>query len=283
MKNLLLIALFTTLSTAAFSQKEVKVEKEIINGSTVTRVWIDGQEVEEGTDDYQKYAAAEGEKQGKGRKRKKRNKGSKNEEVIIIKEVEEVEIVENESDNGKIIIVKVQENKTDSSSKHNTVNVEVTAENDGQKKVIIKKMDNEGKEEVEEILINSDNDKTIINSNESTVIVKTKIDTELDMEGIDPENIESVNVIKNENESKIIIKTKDGKVIVKEIKQQNEGKGNNLKIEKIESTDLEFGDIKPEDIETIDVKETDNEKTVTIKTKDGKTIIKKIKTEKKQD
>ena len=277
MKNLLLITLFTIFSIAAYSQKEVKVEKEIINGTTVTRVWVDGQEVEEGTEEYQRYATDDNEKQEKSRKKKRKGKKAKEENIIIIKEVNEVEINETEGTNGKVIIFKVDENTTGSSDDTKTVNVEVTAEDNGQKKVIIKKTGEEGEAEVEEIIINGDKN--------ATFIVKTEMNSELDMEGIDPENIESVNVIKNENESKIIIKTKDGKVIVKEMKPQSKGEKNDkiIKVEKIEVPDFGLDNVKPEDIETIDIEETIDGKTVTIKTKDGKTIIRKIKKEQKED
>ena len=57
MKNLFLIVVFAMISTLAFAQKEVKVEKEIENGKTITRVWVDGKEVKEGSAEYKKYAA----------------------------------------------------------------------------------------------------------------------------------------------------------------------------------------------------------------------------------
>lgn len=335
MKNLFLIALFAMISTLAFAQKEVKVEKEIENGKEITRVWVDGKEVKEGSAEYKKYAEGNIETNVWVEKRKgKKGKKGKEEKVIIIKkeveddviiigDEEEMDInvdVKKDGDNDKVIIkkkgkdgkveveeiiikegednvevieldgegkkkmmfIQVEEDVEVTSGDDVEVTVDVKAEGEGKKKVIIKKKGKDGKEEIEELMIDDNGDETIIDG-DTKVIIKTRKDTDFDLEGIDPEDIETVNVIKKDGVNQIIIKTKDGKTIVKDMGSDDKEVKvikKRIRTEKTEDFDFDLDGLNPEDIETIDVKKTDDGKTVTIKTKDGKTIVKKIKEEK---
>lgn len=282
MKNLFLIVVFAMISTLAFAQKEVKVEKEIENGKTITRVWVDGKEVKEGSAEYKKYAANDTEVDHKVWV-KKRKKG-KEEKVIIIKEKakdDKGEVTESENNGDKkIMFIQVEEDIDIQTGEEVEVKVDVKADGKGTKKVVIKKIKDD-QEEIEEIIINDNSTETIIDG-DTKIIIKTEKDANLDLEGIDQENIETINVIEKDGIHKIIIKTKDGKTVVKDISNGEKDVKivkKHIRTEITENFDLDG--LNPEDIETIDVKKTKTGKKVTIKTKDGKTIVKKIKEEKK--
>lgn len=282
MKNLFLIVVFAMISTLAFAQKEVKVEKEIENGKTITRVWVDGKEVKEGSAEYKKYAANDTEVDHKVWV-KKRKKG-KEEKVIIIKEKakdDKGEVTESENNGDKkIMFIQVEEDIDIQTGEEVEVKVDVKADGEGTKKVVIKKIKDD-QEEIEEIIINDNSTETIIDG-DTKIIIKTEKDANLDLEGIDQENIETINVIEKDGIHKIIIKTKDGKTVVKDISNGEKDVKiikKHIRTEITENFDLDG--LNPEDIETIDVKKTKTGKKVTIKTKDGKTIVKKIKEEKK--
>lgn len=284
MKNLFLIVVFAMISTLAFAQKEVKVEKEIENGKTITRVWVDGKEVKEGSAEYKKYAANDTEVDHKVWV-KKRKKG-KEEKVIIIKEKakdDKGEVTESENNGDKkIMFIQVEEDIDIQTGEEVEVKVDVKADGKGTKKVVIKKIKDD-QEEIEEIIINDNSTETIIDG-DTKIIIKTEKDTNLDLEGIDQENIETINVIEKDGIHKIIIKTKDGKTVVKDISNGEKDVKiikKHIRTEITENFDFDLDGLNPEDIETIDVKKTKTGKKVTIKTKDGKTIVKKIKEEKK--
>jgi len=284
MKNLFLIVVFAMISTLAFAQKEVKVEKEIENGKTITRVWVDGKEVKEGSAEYKKYAANDTEVDHKVWV-KKRKKG-KEEKVIIIKEKakdDKGEVTESENNGDKkIMFIQVEEDIDIQTGEEVEVKVDVKADGKGTKKVVIKKIKDD-QEEIEEIIINDNSTETIIDG-DTKIIIKTEKDANLDLEGIDQENIETINVIEKDGIHKIIIKTKDGKTVVKDISNGEKDVKivkKHIRTEITENFDFDLDGLNPEDIETIDVKKTKTGKKVTIKTKDGKTIVKKIKEEKK--
>jgi len=282
MKNLFLIVVFAMISTLAFAQKEVKVEKEIENGKTITRVWVDGKEVKEGSAEYKKYATNDTEVDHKVWV-KKRKKG-KEEKVIIIKEKaknDKGEVTESENNGDKkIMFIQVEEDIDIQTGEEVEVKVDVKADGKGTKKVVIKKIKDD-QEEIEEIIINDNSTETIIDG-DTKIIIKTEKDANLDLEGIDQENIETINVIEKDGIHKIIIKTKDGKTVVKDISNGEKDVKIIKKHIRTEITEnFDFDGLNPEDIETIDVKKTKTGKKVTIKTKDGKTIVKKIKEEKK--
>lgn len=284
MKNLFLIVVFAMISTLAFAQKEVKVEKEIENGKTITRVWVDGKEVKEGSAEYKKYAANDTEVDHKVWV-KKRKKG-KEEKVIIIKEKakdDKGEVTESENNGDKkIMFIQVEEDIDIQTGEEVEVKVDVKADGEGTKKVVIKKIKDD-QEEIEEIIINDNSTETIIDG-DTKIIIKTEKDANLDLEGIDQENIETINVIEKDGIHKIIIKTKDGKTVVKDISNGEKDVKiikKHIRTEITENFDFDLDGLNPEDIETIDVKKTKTGKKVTIKTKDGKTIVKKIKEEKK--
>lgn len=328
MKNLILIAVFAMLSTLTYAQKEVKVEKEIENGKEVTRVWIDGKEVKEGTAEYKKYADDEIKSNGKVWVKKRKSKKGEEEKVIIIKkeisesiiingdekmkiavnveedgenhkviikkkgkngkeEVEEIiikgdegntEVIELDGDK-KMMFIKVEEDIEIEGHEDGDINVDVTSEEDGKQKVIIKKKTKDGKEEVEEFIIDGDEGDNVIINGDSKVIIKTRKDIDLDLEGVNPENVETIDIKKTENGKTITIKTKDGKTIVKEIEGDTASEGKKkiiIKINKEDNFDFDLDGLDPETIEMIDVKKTDDGKVIIIKTKDGKTIKKEI-------
>ncbi|MFK7948686.1 MAG: hypothetical protein AB8G11_13930 [Saprospiraceae bacterium] len=334
MKNLFLIAVFAMISTLAYSQKDVRVEKEIENGQETTRVWIDGKEVKEGSAEYKKYAKDEITTDGNVKIKKRKGKKDDEEKVIIIKKEmkndvmiisddEEMDInvdVKEDGDNHKVIIkkkgkdgkeeikeiilktdddvrvieldgendgkkkkmfIQIEEDVNVTSGDDVEVDVDVKTTTEGKKKVIIKKKTKDGKEEIEEIIIDDNGEETIIDG-DTKVIIKTKKGMDLDLDGIDPEDIETVNVIKEDGVKKVTIKTKDGKTIVKELEGDNvKVIKKRIKTEKTEAFDFDLDGLNPEDIETIDVDKTKDGKTVTIKMKDGKTIVKKVNEDKK--
>ena len=283
MKNLFLIIVFVMISTLAFAQKEVKVEKEIENGKTITRVWVDGKEVKEGSAEYKKYAANDTEADHKVWV-KKRKKGKEEKVIIIEKKAknEKGEVTEPESDGKKIMFIQVEEDIDTQTGEEVEVKVDVKANGEGTKKVVIKKIKDD-QEEIEEIIIDDNSTETIID-NDTKIIIKTEKGANLDLEGIDQENIETINIIEKDGIHKIIIKTKDGKTVVKDISNGEKDVKivkKRIRTENTEDFDFDLDGLNPEDIETIDVKKTKKGKKITIKTKDGKTIVKKIKEEKK--
>ena len=283
MKNLFLIIVFVMISTLAFAQKEVKVEKEIENGKTITRVWVDGKEVKEGSAEYKKYAANDTEADHKVWV-KKRKKGKEEKVIIIEKKAknEKGEVTEPESDGKKIMFIQVEEDIDTQTGEEVEVKVDVKADDEGTKKVVIKKIKDD-QEEIEEIIIDDNSTETIID-NDTKIIIKTEKGANLDLEGIDQENIETINIIEKDGIHKIIIKTKDGKTVVKDISNGEKDVKivkKRIRTDNTEDFDFDLDGLNPEDIETIDVKKTKKGKKITIKTKDGKTIVKKIKEEKK--
>ena len=283
MKNLFLIIVFVMISTLAFAQKEVKVEKEIENGKTITRVWVDGKEVKEGSAEYKKYAANDTEADHKVWV-KKRKKGKEEKVIIIEKKAknEKGEVTEPESDGKKIMFIQVEEDIDTQTGEEVEVKVDVKANGEGTKKVVIKKIKDD-QEEIEEIIIDDNSTETIID-NDTKIIIKTEKGANLDLEGIDQENIETINIIEKDGIHKIIIKTKDGKTVVKDISNGEKDVKivkKRIRTDNTEDFDFDLDGLNPEDIETIDVKKTKKGKKITIKTKDGKTIVKKIKEEKK--
>lgn len=214
---------------------------------------------------------------------KKKGKDGKEEveEIILNGEDKDIEVIELDGGDSdkKMMFIQVEEDIEVISEEDVEVKVDVKADGKGKQKVIIKKK-KDGKEEIEEIIIDDNGEETIIDG-DTKVIIKTKKGMDLDFEGVDPEDIETVDVIKKDGVKKITITTKDGKTIVKELKGDDEDVKvikKRIKKDNIEDFDFDFDldGLDPEDIETIDVKKTDEGKTVTIKTKDGKTIVKKV-------
>lgn len=196
---------------------EVRVEKEIENGKEKTRVWINGKEVDENTEEFKKYANEE--KVGNGKKEK----------VIIIKEGsgEDVKII-NMEDGKKMIIIKEETEEEiiigDEGKSEMNINVDVSEPENGKRVVTIKKKGKDGKEEVEEIIIdNMGEGEEIIKTNDGQkVVVKVKKDVDFDLGEINPDDIEKMDVIKNDKENKIVITLKNGEVIEKILPQEGE-------------------------------------------------------------
>lgn len=191
---------------------DVKVEKEIENGKEKTRVWVNGTEVNENSEEFKKYANEDGVWIGK----------EKGEVIIIKKEGSEDDIkVMNLEDGKKMIILKEEMEEEviiDGEGKNEMdINVDVSEPENGKRIVKIKKKGKDGTEEVEEIIIHNmgEGEEVIKTKEGEKVIVKVKKDMDMDLGEIDPDDIEKVDVIKNEKENKIIITLKDGKVIEK--------------------------------------------------------------------
>lgn len=250
---------------------EVRVEKEVENGAEKTRVWVNGKEVDENSEEFKKYSDNNGSQKIKVEKRK--NKNGKKEKVIIIqKEVSEQVII------------------SDDEAEEMDIKVDVTEMDGGKRKVIIRKKGKNGAEEIEEIIIDEkgDNDVKVIRlEGDNKVIIKTK--EEMDV-SVDNDNDVEVDVdvqTEKDGKHKVIITTKDKngnenveEIMIDETSLDEENyieSGNGEKkiiIRKSFDTDFDLDGVDPENIETIDVKKEDGVTKIIIKTKDGKTIEK---------
>lgn len=276
MKNLFLIAVFAMVSSLSYAHeviiinengdttkpihKEVRVETEIENGQETTRVWVDGKEVKEGSDEYKKYSEGEMMTGGKMRIKKRKNKNGEAEKMIIIKE----EMTED-------VIISSDED----------MEIDVDVEEDGDNhKVIIRKKTKDGKVEVKEIIVNENDDNNVTMDGDTKIIIKTKKVMDLDLEGIDEDDIETIDVNKTDKGKTITIKMKDGETIVREIEGGNDEDvkviKKRIKTNRTENFDFDLDGLDPENIKTIDVDKTKDGQSIIIKTKDGKTIVKKI-------
>lgn len=239
--------------------KEVRVEKEIENGKEKIRVWINGKEVDENSAEFKKYGNTENKVKIKERK----GQGGKEEKVIIIKK----EVSEN------VII-------SDEEGENMEIDVDVNEIEGGKHKVIIKKKGKDGKEEVEEIIINekggSDVNVFKLEGDDKVLIKTKKIGTE-----------DNINVdVKTEKDGKrkVIIKTIDDKgnediqeIIIDETALEGEN-DTRVIIKKNMTSDFDLDGVNPQDIKNVNVEKMDDGTTkIIIKTKDGKTIEKIMK------
>ena len=253
--------------------KDGHKEEIIIIGDEMDKVFI--------SDDKVMSIDVDVEKDGEHHKviiKKKGENGEEEIEEIILKGGDD-NVIELDGDgNKKMIFIQVEEDIEVLSDEDVEVKVDVKADKKGKQKVIIKKK-KDGKEEVEEIIIDDNGEETIIDG-DTKVIIKTKKGMDLDLEGVDPDDIETIDVVKKDGVKKITITTKDGKTIEKELKGGDEDVKvikKRIKKDNIEEFDFDLDGLDPEEIENIDIKKTDEGKTITIKTKDGKTIVKKVK------
>jgi hypothetical protein len=229
--------------------KDVRIEKEIEDGKEKIRIWVNGEEMKENSEEFKKYANEEHrEGNGKGEEAVKMMNLEEGKKVIIRKEEREEEII------------------IDGES------VEVTELQNGKRMVTIRKKGVNGKEEVEEFIIDErgESEEIIKTSDREKVVVKVEKEVDFDLGEINPDDIEKVNVIKTDKENKIVITLKDGKVIEKIV--ANEGEKQRGKVEK--EVDFDLGEINPDDIEKVNVIKTDKENKIVITLKDGKVIEK---------
>ncbi len=171
--------------------KDVRVEKEIENGKEKTRVWINGQELDENSAEFKQYGNKEN--------------GESNIKTI------------SSSDGKKVIIMKseIREDVRVETEDGEEVQVDVTDGTDGNQKVIIKTKSKDGTETVKEMIIDSGEGEEVINDGKTKIIIKTQKEMNFDFEGINPDDIEKVDVIKTDDVKKIIILLKNGKKIEK--------------------------------------------------------------------
>jgi hypothetical protein len=229
--------------------KDVRIEKEIEDGKEKIRIWVNGEEMKENSEEFKKYANEEHrEGNGKGEEAVKMMNLEEGKKVIIRKEEREEEII------------------IDGES------VEVTELQNGKRMVTIRKKGVNGKEEVEEFIIDErgESEEIIKTSDREKVVVKVEKEVDFDLGEINPDDIEKVNVIKTDKENKIVITLKDGKVIEKIVAK--EGEKQRGKVEK--EVDFDLGEINPDDIEKVNVIKTDKENKIVITLKDGKVIEK---------
>jgi hypothetical protein len=166
--------------------KEVRIEREIENGVEKTRIWVDGKELDQNSDEFKKLNAGE-------KKIFKSDDGS----MMIFKEERKIEV------------------ETDDNDDDMSININVEDLNNGKKKIII--VTEDSKEEIIIADTTGTSSKVFKTDDGKTIVIKQ--DADFTFEGDKDSDVETVKVEKTPDGETITIRKKDGEVITHVVKK----------------------------------------------------------------